>query len=161
MTLEDVLGSSCTDNKMHTLGSALETLLVAAQTRGCLTVGVYESAKLLNVDPDSVLLCVLAADADDSDDVALQIHFTLLRAFCCENHINIVRVSGLRRLAQILEPELSHDNNGNEARDLHCLLVTNPPMEPLQCQALSDISSFCSESRGQNLWVPALELQAR
>lgn len=145
---------------METVSSALESLLVAAQRRDCLTVGVYESAKLMNVDPDSVVLCVLATDAEDSDDIALQIHFTLLQAFCCDNDINILRVSGLRRLAQLLDEETA-DPNGNEPRDLHCLLVTNPPVDPLQCQALSDISSFCSESRCRNQWVPALELQAR
>uniref|UniRef100_A0A8C6T8T7 Growth arrest and DNA damage inducible beta n=1 Tax=Neogobius melanostomus TaxID=47308 RepID=A0A8C6T8T7_9GOBI len=152
----------CARCRMETVSSALESLLVAAQRRDCLTVGVYESAKLMNVDPDSVVLCVLATDAEDSDDIALQIHFTLLQAFCCDNDINILRVSGLRRLAQLLDEETADENgNGKEPRDLHCLLVTNPPVEPLQCQALSDISSFCSESRCRNQWVPALELQAR
>ncbi|KAJ0032843.1 hypothetical protein NQD34_002924 [Periophthalmus magnuspinnatus] len=159
MTLEEVVGSSSTEKKMDTVGSALETLLVAAHRRDCLTVGVYESAKLMNVDPDSVVLCVLATDAEDVDDIALQIHFTLLQAFCCDNDINILRVSGLRRLGQLLDEK--PDQNGNEPRDLHCILVTNPPVDPLQCQALSDISSFCAESRCKNQWVPALELQAR
>lgn len=34
---------------MQTIDQALEELLVAAQRQGCLTVGVYESAKLMNV----------------------------------------------------------------------------------------------------------------
>ncbi|XP_072294055.1 growth arrest and DNA-damage-inducible, beta a [Eucyclogobius newberryi] len=162
MTLEEVVGASVTDKKMKIVGSALESLLVAAQTRDCLTVGVYESAKLMNVDPDSVVLCVLATDEEDADDIALQIHFTLLQAFCCDNDIDIVRVSGLRRLGQLLDDEAGDANgNGKEPRDLHCILVTNPPVEPLQCQALSDISSFCVEQRCQNQWVPALELRAR
>lgn len=79
-------------------------------------------------DPDSVVLCVLATDAEDDDDIALQIHFTLLQAFCCDNDVNILRVSGMRRLAHVLEgsPE---DCNGNEhePRDLHCILVTVSP----------------------------------
>ncbi|KAK7889160.1 hypothetical protein WMY93_024720 [Mugilogobius chulae] len=121
MTLEEVVGSSTTDKKMETVSSALESLLVAAQRRDCLTVGVYESAKLMNVDPDSVVLCVLATDEEDLDDIALQIHFTLLQAFCCDNDINILRVSGLRRLGQLLDEE-TQDQNGNEPRDLHCIL---------------------------------------
>lgn len=160
MTLEEVVGSCTTENKMETVSSALESLLVAAQGQDCLTVGVYESAKLMNVDPDSVVLCVLATDEEDLDDIALQIHFKLLQAFCCDNDINILRVSGLRRLAQVLDEE-TKDDNGNEPRDLHCILVTNPPVEPLKCQALQDVSSFCKESRCRNQWVPALELQAR
>ncbi len=75
-------------------------------------------------DPDSVVLCVLATDEEDESDVALQIHFTLIQAFCCDIDINIVRVSGMRRLAQVLGEPLSTDNNANEPRDLHCILVT-------------------------------------
>lgn len=35
--------------RMDTVSQALEELLVAAQRQDCLTVGVYESAKLMNV----------------------------------------------------------------------------------------------------------------
>lgn len=35
---------------------------------------------------------MLAADEEDEGDIALQIHFTLIQAFCCENDIDIVRV---------------------------------------------------------------------
>ncbi|XP_070816798.1 growth arrest and DNA damage-inducible protein GADD45 beta-like [Chaetodon trifascialis] len=160
MTLEEVVGSNSTEKKMETVSQALEELLVAAQRQDCLTVGVYESAKLMNVDPDSVVLCVLATDEEDEDDIALQIHFTLLQAFCCDNDINILRVSGMRRLAQVLEED-TEDSNGNEPRDLHCILVTNPPVQPLQSQALQNISSFCEESRCRNQWVPCLQLQDR
>lgn len=159
MTLEEVVGSNSTEKKMETVSQALEELLVAAQRQDCLTVGVYESAKLMNVDPDSVVLCVLATDEEDVDDIALQIHFTLLQAFCCDNDINILRVSGVRRLAQLLEE--TEDSNGNEPRDLHCILVTNPPVQPLQNPALQNINSFCEESRCRNQWVPCLELQDR
>ncbi|KAM9831723.1 growth arrest and DNA damage-inducible protein GADD45 beta-like [Neosynchiropus ocellatus] len=160
MTLEEVVGSGSTETKMETESHALEELVVAAQRQDCLTAGVYESAKLMNVDPDSVVLCILATDEEDEDDIALQIHFTLLQAFCCDNDINIVRVSGMRRLAQLLNPD-SEDGNGNEPRDLHCILVTNPPVQPFQCKALQDVSNFCKESRYRNQWVPSLELQDR
>lgn len=71
-------------------------------------------------DPDSVVLCLLATDEEDEGDIALQIHFTLIQAFCCDNDIHILRLSGMQRLATILgEPE-----PGAEPRDLHCLLVT-------------------------------------
>lgn len=84
-------------------------------------------------DPDSVVLCVLATDEEDEDDIALQIHFTLLQAFCCENDINILRVSGIRRLAQVIgEPSEVENNNNTEPRDFHCILVT-----------VSVKSSFC------------------
>lgn len=66
-----------------------------------------------------MVLCVLAIDEEDADDIALQIHFTLLQAFCCDNDVNILRLSGMRRLVQLLDGDA-----GTEPRDLHCILVT-------------------------------------
>lgn len=83
-------------------------------------VGCPSNASCAHRDPDSVVLCVLATDEEDEGDIALQIHFTLIQAFCCDNDIHILRVLGMQRLATILgEPE-----PGTEPRDLHCLLVT-------------------------------------
>lgn len=66
-----------------------------------------------------MVLCVLAIDEEDADDIALQIHFTLLQAFCCDNDVDILRLSGMRRLVQLLDGDA-----GTEPRDLHCILVT-------------------------------------
>lgn len=71
-------------------------------------------------DPDNVTFCVLAADEEDEGDIALQIHFTLIQAFCCENDIDIVRVGDVQRLAAIV-------GTGDEAGtpgDLHCILIS-------------------------------------
>lgn len=70
-------------------------------------------------DPDNVAFCVLAADEEDEGDIALQIHFTLIQAFCCENDIDIVRVSDLPKLAAAVG---SSEESG-EPRDLHCILI--------------------------------------
>lgn len=70
-----------------------------------------------------MVLCLLAIDEEEEDDIALQIHFTLIQSFCCDNDINIVRVSGMQRLAQLLG-EPAETQGTTEARDLHCLLVT-------------------------------------
>ncbi|KAJ8274001.1 hypothetical protein COCON_G00086260 [Conger conger] len=161
MTLEDLVGYNLSENKMENVSQALEELLVAAQRQDCLTVGVYESAKLMNVDPDSVVLCVLAADEEDEDDIALQIHFTLIQAFCCDIDINILRVSGMSRLAQVLGEADTVDSNGNEPKDLHCILVTSPHVDDLKSQALKEVGSFCKESRCKDQWVPSLALQER
>lgn len=70
-----------------------------------------------------MVLCLLAIDEEEEGDIALQIHFTLIQSFCCDNDIDIVRVSGMQRLAQLLgEPDEAQGTA--EARDLHCLLVT-------------------------------------
>ncbi|NWI21785.1 GA45A protein, partial [Crypturellus soui] len=104
--------------RMEAAGDALEEVLNNALSQRSVTVGVYEAAKLLNVAADSVVLCLLAADEEDGRDVALQIHFTLLQAFCCENDINILRVSNPARLAQLLRAAAA------PPADLHCVLVT-------------------------------------
>lgn len=72
-----------------------------------------------NRDPDSVAFCVLAMDEEYECDMALQIHFTLIQAFCFDNDINIVRVSDTDQLAGIVCGEET-----GEPKDIHCILVT-------------------------------------
>lgn len=153
MIPEESFGS--VENRMQAVGLALEELLVTAQKQDCLTVGIYESAKLLNADPDSVVLCVLVAD--DADDVALQIHFTLLQSFCCDSGLPILRVSGVRRLQQLLGA-VDANRNQEELGDLHCMLVTNPQAD--HCR-LQEVGTYCQESRRLDQWVPELVLQER
>ncbi|XP_043998993.1 growth arrest and DNA damage-inducible protein GADD45 beta-like [Gambusia affinis] len=148
-------GFTSVENRMQSASLALEELLVTAQKQHCLTVGIYESAKLLNADPDSVVLCVLAAD--DEEDVALQIHFTLLQSFCCDSGINILRVSGVQRLWQLLGG-VDANRNQEESGDLHCMLVTNLQVD--HCR-LQEVGTYCQESRLLDQWVPELVLQER
>ncbi|OXB54698.1 hypothetical protein ASZ78_006737 [Callipepla squamata] len=109
-------------------------------------------------DPDSVVLCVLATDEEDEGDIALQIHFTLIQAFCCDNDIHIVRVvAGMRRLAAVL----GDPTPGTEPRDLHCLLVTTPHADAWQSHGLAEVANYCAESRDRNQWVPVVRLQER
>ncbi|XP_036681217.1 growth arrest and DNA damage-inducible protein GADD45 alpha isoform X3 [Balaenoptera musculus] len=134
MTLEEFSAGEQKTERMDKVGDALEEVLSKALSQRTITVGVYEAAKLLNVpvparsDPDNVVLCLLAADEDDDRDVALQIHFTLIQAFCCENDIDILRVSNPGRLAELLllesdaGPALSE--GAEQPPDLHCVLVT-------------------------------------
>lgn len=73
----------------------------------------------LHSDPDSVAFCVLATDEEYQCDIALQIHFTLIQAFCFDNDINVVRVNDIERLADLV----GADETG-ESKDVHCILVT-------------------------------------
>lgn len=83
-------------------------------------------------DPDSVAFCVLATDEEYECDIALQIHFTLIQAFCFDNDINVVRVNDIERLADLV----SADETG-EPKDAHCILVTVRSREhPLISQEL-------------------------
>uniref|UniRef100_A0A3Q1F7S5 Growth arrest and DNA damage-inducible protein GADD45 alpha n=2 Tax=Acanthochromis polyacanthus TaxID=80966 RepID=A0A3Q1F7S5_9TELE len=155
MTFEDTTGDNSTE-RMESVAKALEEVLSSALPQGCITVGVYEAAKALNADPDNVVLCLLAAD-EEEEDVALQIHFTLIQAFCCENDINILRVSNMTRLAEILGGVMP----GGEPMDLHCVLVTNPQSSLWQDPALSKVNRFCRESRCLDQWVPVINLPDR
>ncbi|XP_040097960.1 growth arrest and DNA damage-inducible protein GADD45 gamma [Oryx dammah] len=157
MTLEEVRGQDTVPEstaRMQGAGKALHELLLSAQRQGCLTAGVYESAKVLNVDPDNVTFCVLAADEEDEGDIALQIHFTLIQAFCCENDIDIVRVGDVQRLAAIVG---TGDESGGPG-DLHCILISNPNEDAWKDPALEKLSLFCEESRSVNDWVPSITL---
>ncbi|XP_062848929.1 growth arrest and DNA-damage-inducible, beta b [Trichomycterus rosablanca] len=158
MTLGEILGCSCSHAQMESASEALLELLAAARHQNCVTLGVYEAAKLLNVDPDSVVLCVLAADEEDEDDVALQIHFTLLQAFCREVQIDVVRVSGIRRLAEALGEPAENNNDAKEPEDLHCVLVTNPQVEH---RKLNEVGRYCRETRCENQWLPHINLHPR
>ncbi|XP_007524870.1 growth arrest and DNA damage-inducible protein GADD45 beta isoform X2 [Erinaceus europaeus] len=154
MTLEELPAGDSAAHKMQTVRAAVEELLVAAQHQDRLTVGVHEAATLMNVDPDCVLLCLLAQDEEQAGDAGLQLLFTLLQAFCCGYDIQVLRVSGMGRLAQLLgEPP------GPEARDLHCLLVTTPPADAGETQGLVQVSSFCQELRDRG--VPSVSLLER
>uniref|UniRef100_A0A8P0SR92 Growth arrest and DNA damage-inducible protein GADD45 alpha n=1 Tax=Canis lupus familiaris TaxID=9615 RepID=A0A8P0SR92_CANLF len=136
------------------------------RTRGCnMTLEEFSAAEQKSEsDPDNVVLCLLAADEDDDRDVALQIHFTLIQAFCCENDIDILRVSNPGRLAELLllEPHAGPASEGAEQPpDLHCVLVTNPHSSQWKDPALSQLICFCRESRYMDQWVPVINLPER
>ncbi|XP_038608540.1 growth arrest and DNA damage-inducible protein GADD45 alpha [Tachyglossus aculeatus] len=161
MTWEDLATGQQRAERMDKVGDALEEVLSKALSQRTITVGVYEAAKLLNVDPDNVVLCLLAADEDDDRDVALQIHFTLIQAFCCENDIDILRVSNPGRLAELLLLGTASSGDAEQPPDLHCVLVTNPHSSQWKDPALSQLVCFCRESRYMDQWVPVINLPER
>ncbi|CAL8281159.1 unnamed protein product [Boreogadus saida] len=156
MTLEEVITEQASvERAAQCHGACLEEVLLSAQDNDCLTVGVYESAKIMNLDPDSVSFCVLAVDEDFECDIALQIHFTLIQSFCFDNEISIVRVSNVQRLAEIV------GDKAGQFEDAHCLLITNPTDGSWEDPSLEKLHLFCQESRGQNDWLPEVALFER
>ncbi|KAG8454522.1 hypothetical protein GDO86_000949 [Hymenochirus boettgeri] len=143
---------------MQPVRCALEEVLMAALKLNSLTVGVYESAKMMNVDPERVILCLLAADPEHEDDVALKIHFTLIKAFCCNNDINIVQVSGLKRLSEIISGQTEPRSESN---DLHCILVSDLLTDSWKCSSWDKITNLCAEHRSRNQLVPFISLTER
>ncbi|XP_077398352.1 growth arrest and DNA-damage-inducible, gamma b, tandem duplicate 1 isoform X1 [Vanacampus margaritifer] len=181
MTLEEVLSQKSAERAQCT-GKALEEVLVTAMDNASLTVGVYECAKVMNLDPDSVSFCVLAVDEDFECDIALQIHFTLIQSFCFDNDISIVRVSDKQRLAEIVA------DKSEQLEDAHCVLITvrpanqsaacvkrehacefrllfllkqNPSDGSWEDPSLEKLHLFCEESRSLNDWVPEISLPGR
>ncbi|XP_062867557.1 growth arrest and DNA damage-inducible protein GADD45 gamma-like [Trichomycterus rosablanca] len=133
---------------------ALVEAVQGADVEGRVTVGVYECAKIMNEDPDSVSFCVLAMDEEFECDIALQIHFTLIQAFCFDNDISIVRVNDVQRLAEIVGAK-------SEDEDCHCLLITTPADGSWEDPSLEKLHMFCEESRRSNDWLPEIILPAR
>ncbi|KAM9841151.1 growth arrest and DNA damage-inducible protein GADD45 gamma-like [Aulostomus maculatus] len=154
MTLEEVLTQKPSE-RAECSGEALEEVLLAARDNDSLTVGVYECAKVMNLDPDSVSFCVLAMDEEFECDIALQIHFTLIQSFCFDNDISIVRVSDMQRLAELV------GDKSEQLEDAHCVLITNPAEGSWEDPALEKLHLFCEESRRLNDWVPEICLPAR
>ncbi|KAI5096466.1 growth arrest and DNA damage-inducible protein GADD45 gamma-like, partial [Silurus meridionalis] len=140
--------------KMVNENKSLVEALQSADADGRVTVGVYECAKIMTDDPDSVSFCVLAMDEEFECDIALQIHFTLIQAFCFDNDISIVRVNDVQRLAEIVSAK-------DETEDCHCLLITSPADGSWEDPALEKLHMFCEESRRSNDWLPEITLPAR
>ncbi|XP_068430055.1 growth arrest and DNA-damage-inducible, gamma b, tandem duplicate 1 [Clinocottus analis] len=151
MTFEEVLIQKPAERAQCT-GKALEEVLVSAQDNDAITVGVYECAKVMNLDPDSVSFCVLAMDEEFQCDIALQIHFTLIQSFCFDNDISIVRVSDMQRLVELV------GDKAEQLEDAHCVLITNPADGSWEDPALQKLHLFCEESRSLNDWVPEISL---
>uniref|UniRef100_A0A673AR44 Growth arrest and DNA damage inducible gamma n=1 Tax=Sphaeramia orbicularis TaxID=375764 RepID=A0A673AR44_9TELE len=143
------------NHTMQTIGKSLKEALVCAHSEDRLTVGVYESAKIMTEDPDSVSFCVLAMDEEFECDIALQIHFTLIQSFCFDNDISIVRVGDMQRLAEIV------GDKADQLEDTHCILITNPADGSWEDPALEKLHLFCEESRRLNDWVPEIHLPER
>uniref|UniRef100_A0A8C0F115 Growth arrest and DNA damage inducible gamma n=1 Tax=Bubo bubo TaxID=30461 RepID=A0A8C0F115_BUBBB len=130
--------------------------VVARATAGLAQLAAHCGPRAFSteLDPDNVAFCVLATDEEDEGDIALQIHFTLIQAFCCENDIDIVRVNDVAKLAAIVGPS----EESGEPRDLHCILITNPTEDGWKDPALEKLNLFCEESRNVNDWVPTITL---
>ncbi|KAJ8285382.1 hypothetical protein GJAV_G00026170 [Gymnothorax javanicus] len=153
MTLEEVFVQE-TAVRAQSTGKILEEVLVSAKNNDCLTIGVYESAKVMNGDPDSVAFCVLATDDEYECDIALQIHFTLIQAFCFDNDISIVKVNDMEKLVEIL------GDKAGDLEDAHCVLITNPNEDSWKDPALEKLHLFCEESRSLNDWARMVEISS-
>ncbi|XP_048763988.1 growth arrest and DNA damage-inducible protein GADD45 beta-like [Ostrea edulis] len=112
------------------IGQALKDTLLQALAQGRLVLGVMSSAKLLEVNPESVMVCILPASVP-SHDVTFHIQQTLVEAFCVEHGIPILKICDSEKLALTLAEKQDSANNNSDKqedgeKDLTCVLVQNP-----------------------------------
>jgi hypothetical protein len=80
---------SCVANR-KSLCKAVMAVLRKAQAEKRLTCGLIPAIKLLEMDPDSALFCIMPQSSPG--DAARHIQTVLLQAFCYENYIHIIQV---------------------------------------------------------------------
>lgn len=82
-------------------GELLKAVILQAKVEKRITCGVYQVASKLNMNPKAVMLC-LHADDCVADDV-LRMHFALMKAYCWENTIPLMKVSSHDALYELLK----------------------------------------------------------
>jgi len=97
-TCDDILQEA---NGMEEAGCALRDVLLRASLDNRLTCGVYQAAMKLDMEPERVFLCIHTDLC--VNDVALQLHFSLMEAFCWENQIRLLKVSDTEATRKLLE----------------------------------------------------------
>uniref|UniRef100_A0A8W8M0N0 Ribosomal protein eL8/eL30/eS12/Gadd45 domain-containing protein n=1 Tax=Magallana gigas TaxID=29159 RepID=A0A8W8M0N0_MAGGI len=115
------------------IGQALKDSLLQAVSEDRVVRGVMSCAKLLEVSPECVMVCILPASVP-SHDVTFHIQQTLVEAFCVEHAIPILKIGDLEKLAVIFagrkDVANSLENNQDEGEgDLTCLLVQVPEVK--------------------------------
>ncbi|XP_074641670.1 growth arrest and DNA damage-inducible protein GADD45 beta-like isoform X2 [Tubulanus polymorphus] len=120
-----------TDNNKMNISYSLRDLLLQARDQGRLIYGMYDSAKHMETDPDSVMLCILPES--DLEDVTMHIHFTLIEAYCWENDIRLIKVDRTEKLVKLLGDKKAAVNDNDIAagralstEDFSCITVRFP-----------------------------------
>jgi growth arrest and DNA-damage-inducible protein len=151
---------------MTSMSSNLKDVLLDAAEQNRLTCGIYECGKLLEMNPDGIMLVLLPEST--KEDVALHIHLTLIEAFCWENDIRVLKVDSLAKVASLLpnkenEPSESDtesidrsSTNAGSATDYNCVLIEYPSgkCSPAE-EKLLDFHAFTFEMVPQ----PAIPLE--
>lgn len=110
------------DRTKALLSESLKTTLVDAAYGSRLIICLNDCGQLLQRKPESIILCVLPDDK--CDDVTMQIHFSLIEAFCLENDILVIKVDSAAKLEKLYRTvRLCRDDDGNWPSDFNCMIV--------------------------------------
>nr|XP_022313959.1 40S ribosomal protein S12-like [Crassostrea virginica] len=99
--------------KSLTIGQALKDTILQAVAEDRLVIGVMSCAKLLEVSPECVMVCILPASVPNHD-VTFHIQQTLVEAFCVEHGIPILKVDGSENLTLTLAGKQDMANISNQ-----------------------------------------------
>lgn len=126
MILPDDAEKQMQPESMDNLGEVVRDLIIVARNDDRLTCGVASSVKLLEMNSDVVMMCILPVDPNQPVTVGIQ--QTLIEAFCWESDICLMKVDSTEKLANLIRAD---DSNGNEQdyKDYCCVLVQCPSSE--------------------------------
>uniref|UniRef100_A0A8W8LXX8 Ribosomal protein eL8/eL30/eS12/Gadd45 domain-containing protein n=1 Tax=Magallana gigas TaxID=29159 RepID=A0A8W8LXX8_MAGGI len=102
------------------IGQALKDSLLQAVSEDRVVRGVMSCAKLLEVSPECVMVCILPASVP-SHDVTFHIQQTLVEAFCVEHAIPILKVTAITFLGRKIFMTYNHDNCNNSHPCVICI----------------------------------------
>ncbi|XP_041358587.1 uncharacterized protein LOC121375279 [Gigantopelta aegis] len=112
------------------IGSNLREAIWQGLEQERLTCGMLDCAKLLESNPENVMICVIP---EAVDDVTVHIHQTLIVAFCLENGIRLVRVDSADKLLKLVSGRKGTKPNDNDVvggraigHDAGCVIVQYP-----------------------------------
>ncbi|KAL5016805.1 hypothetical protein ScPMuIL_006394 [Solemya velum] len=132
MKFPESLSSMDKQENSMAIGSALVDTIKQAMVDGRVTCGVYASVKLLDINPENVMLCVLPQASFESD-VTIHMQHTLIEAYCWENDISVLKIDNARKLERLLRTR-DGDNcvlpDVAESDDVSCVLIEYPKSQP-------------------------------
>ncbi|CAG0916407.1 unnamed protein product [Notodromas monacha] len=113
--------------EMWKLRPALNQVLERAATQGRLTYGLHACLKVLQICPQSVLVCILPVDAkspqQNCEDKSKGILHRLLEAFCFENDIKLLKIEPASSNTGQPMPRLDREGTGSHPLDVGCILI--------------------------------------
>lgn len=107
------------DDSMDIHNTFREVMLQAAD-KGRVTAGLYTCARVLQMAPEGVMLCVMPVEIGHDDLVHMQ--HVLIEAHCREHKITLVKVDCTLKLEQLLLLPASAQRKPKD-NDLSCVIV--------------------------------------
>ncbi|XP_055357910.1 uncharacterized protein LOC129602784 [Paramacrobiotus metropolitanus] len=96
--------------------NALLRSLKIAQNEYRIRVGFNNAMKILELDPSSVVMCILPVGTDKKDPLS-HLQVMLIEAYCTENGIRLLKVVSSDELSHIVKPLPETDDEADDMED--------------------------------------------